>query len=309
MATQTNKQLQAQTNTQMNTQMNTQIDEQRNTQAEKQIDTNTRSEEPILSASQLDKTFPLTKEAADPDKIQHALKKISLTIMPGECVGLVGRSGSGKSTLARIIAGLLPADEGTFSIGGEKVDFHQKESLLSAWQKVQIIFQQPFDSFDPRKTIGWSIKEALESHGRLASTDCPKPQQEISRLLAQVGLSGELKNKYPHEISGGECQRAAIARALAAKPVLLICDEITSALDTVLQRQMTELIASLCQQLQVACLFISHDLGLVRRISHRLLVLDEGQIVESGETVSVLNHPQASETKALLKAEKFLRQT
>lgn len=251
--------------------------------------------EPILDVRDLQKSFSSKKST------KTVLRNISFSVMPGECVGIVGQSGSGKSTLANVIAGLLPANGGSIKLRGQEILHRSEKSLHQAYQHMQMIFQQPYDSFNPRKTIGWSIGEGLKNRG-IAKNSW---EVEIARLLEEVGLAESFKERYPHEISGGECQRAAIARALALKPTFLICDEITSALDTLTQMKIIELLQSLCSRLNIAYLFISHDLSLVRILSQRILVLHEGVIAETGPTKKVLQAPSSLWTKELLDAERF----
>jgi oligopeptide transport system ATP-binding protein len=254
--------------------------------------------EPILEVHNLQKNFSGKKAG------MTLLQNISFSVMPGECVGIVGQSGSGKSTLANVISGLLPANGGSVKLCGQEILYGNAKSLQQAYLYMQMIFQQPYDSFDPRKTIGWSIGEGLKNQG-IGKNPL---KVEIKRLLDVVGLTESIKERYPHEISGGECQRAAIARSLALKPIFLICDEITSALDASTQMKIVELIHSLCNQLNIACLFISHDLSLVRILSQRILVLHEGVIVESGLTKTVLQSPSSLWTKKLLSAERFFKE-
>jgi len=252
--------------------------------------------ESILDVLELQKNFNGKKSTTT------VLQNISFSVMPGECVGVVGQSGSGKSTLAKVIAGLLLANGGSVKLYGREVLYGNAKSLQHAYQHMQMIFQQPYDSFNPRKTIGWSIGEGLKNRG----VDKNSVEVEITQLLDEVGLSESFKDRYPHEISGGESQRAAIARALALKPSFLICDEITSALDASAQMKIIELLQSLCSRLHIACLFISHDLSLVRILSQRVLVLHEGVIVEAGLTKTILQAPSSFWTKQLLEAENFL---
>jgi len=231
------------------------------------------------------------------------LHNISFSVMPGECVGLIGQSGSGKSTLANVISGLLPINGGSVKLCGQEILYGNAKSLQQAYSYMQMIFQQSYESFDPRRTIGWSIGEGLKNQG----IDKNSLKVEIKRLLSVVGLEDSIKERYPHETSGGECQRAAIARALARKPVFLICDEITSALDASTQMKIVELIQSLCNQFNIACLFISHELSLIRILSQRMLVLHEGVIVESGLTKTVLQSPVSLWTKNCCLQRRFLR--
>ncbi|MDD3158028.1 dipeptide/oligopeptide/nickel ABC transporter ATP-binding protein [Anaeromusa sp.] len=255
--------------------------------------------EPVLLVSEVQKTFN-GKNGKKP-----VLQNISFSVMQGECVGVVGQSGSGKSTLAKIIAGLLPADGGRVALGGRQVLYGDDSSLRYAYQHLQMVFQQPYDSFNPRKTLGWSLQEGLKNRGLKSKV----AEEETTKFLQLVGLNESFKARYPHEISGGECQRAAIARALAMQPIFLICDEITSALDASIQLQIIELLQSLCTKLCIACLFISHDLSLIKRLSQKIVVLHDGAIVETGMTAKVLQKPKSRWTQELLKAEEFFNKT
>ena len=187
---------------------------------------------------------------------------INFEISAGECLGVVGRSGCGKSTLARIIARFIPADGGQIILDGQ--DITNEKNLKSVYAKMQMIFQLPEDSFDPRKTLGWSIGEPLRNFN-FTNID-----ERIKNLLAEVGLPADFVEKYPHEVSGGQCQRAAIARAISISPKLLICDEATSALDVTTQAQIVKLLRRLCTEKKIAMLFITHDFKILGEISDKV---------------------------------------
>jgi len=220
---------------------------------------------------------------------------INFSVDAGECVGIVGLSGCGKSTTARIVAKLLNADGGKIFLCGE--DVTGKVDLKKFYSQVQMIFQTPDDSFDPRKTLGWSIAEPLKNYGYKKNID-----EKVSSLLAEVNLPASYAERYPHEVSGGECQRAAVARAIALSPKLLICDEVTSALDENVQAQVVKLIKNLCREKKIACLFITHDLNLLPQIAGRVLVMNGGKIVEEGKTSDVIENPKSDFTRKLIGA-------
>ena len=247
--------------------------------------------QPILEVSHITKTFH-----------EHggrrfcAVNDISLTVRPGECVGIVGESGSGKSTLARIVTRLVLPDSGSVKLCGTELTTAKGAALRAAYRNIKMIFQEPRSSFDPRLTLGESICEALEPvmPGKKAR------MEEAGRLLCSVSLDESFLGLYPGQVSGGECQRAAIARALAQKPKLLICDEATSALDVSVQAQIIVLLNEIRQNQQLSILFISHDLALVSSFCDRLYVLYEGTVVEEGETAQVIQNPRQPYTKKLI---------
>ena len=190
---------------------------------------------------------------------------INFTIEAGECLAVAGRSGCGKSTMARIIARLLPADGGQIFLNG--VDITNTKNLKSVYKNLQMIFQLPEESFDPRRTLGWSIGEPLRNY------NFENVDDRIKNLLAEVGLTADFAERYPHEVSGGQCQRAAIARAISVSPKLLICDEATSALDVTTQTQIVKLLRRLCSEKNLSILFITHDLEILTEIADNVLRL------------------------------------
>jgi ABC-type dipeptide/oligopeptide/nickel transport system ATPase subunit len=192
---------------------------------------------------------------------------INFEIKSGECLSIVGRSGCGKSTLARVIARFIPADGGKIIL--DKQDITNEKNLKSVYAKMQMIFQLPEDSFDPRKTLGWSIGEPLRNF------NFKNIDGRIKNLLAEVGLPADFVEKYPHEVSGGQCQRAAIARAISISPKLLICDEATSALDITTQAQIVKLLRRLCTEKKLAMLFITHDFKILNKISDKIFEMNK----------------------------------
>ena len=198
------------------------------------------------------------------------LDDVSFTIDAGECLGIVGLSGGGKSTLAKIIARLIPSDGGKIFLCGEDITHATGNDF---YRNMQMIFQTPEDSFNPRRTLGASIAEPIKNF--LGKDNL---SGRVAELLMEVGLPKDYAERYPREVSGGECQRAAIARAISINPKLLICDEATSALDVTIQAQIVVLIKKLCVERNIACLFITHDLALLTRLADRGLVLEEAHL-------------------------------
>jgi len=223
-------------------------------------------------------------------------RDVSFEVARGESVALVGESGSGKTTIARCIAGLHPPSDGRILLDGEPLDSGRKRER-EARRRVQIVFQNPYDSLNPRRRIA----DAIERPARLlGGLDKEAARAEVARMLDLVRLPQRLGQRFPRELSGGERQRVAIARALVAGPELLICDEITSALDVSVQAAIVELLNELRVELDLSLLFISHDLGVVAAVCDRVLVLDRGVVCEQGETSQVLLEPQAEYTQSLL---------
>ena len=225
-----------------------------------------------------------------------AVDHLSLSVFENECVGIVGESGCGKSTLARMITRLILPDFGSIRFCGEELTAMKGKELRRAYRNMKMIFQEPRSSFDPRLTLGSSIRDALVP----VMPDKAEQDEEIVRLLGVVGLDARYANAKPYEVSGGECQRAAIARAIAQKPKLLILDEATSALDVSVQAQVVELLNTIRREQNLTYLFISHDLALVSSFCDRTYVLYGGKVVESGKTAEIINHPQEEYTKRLL---------
>ncbi len=228
------------------------------------------------------------------------IENISLAIAPGESVGLVGESGSGKSTLARALLGLDALDSGTLTLDGKRLDLKRPEDRRAVRRKVQLVFQDPYGSFDPRRTIGWSLAEpfALDD----APPDENEQRERVAHYLNEVGLAADFATRYPHEMSGGQRQRAALARALMTEPELLVLDEPVSALDVSVRAQILDLLESLQDKNRVAYLLITHDLTLLRAVTDRALVMQKGRIVEQGRTADILAHPQNAYTQSLLAA-------
>ncbi len=264
-------------------------------------DTARYDEKPILSVKDLLVRFDVRKNLFG--KATHrlsAVQNVSFDIHPGETLALVGESGSGKSTIGRTIQQLQTSMGGEISFAGRTYSSMSAAERFRMRQEVQYIFQDPFASLDPRKTIGFSIAEPINTHGLLSGSRAV--QRRVDELLERVGLSASVANRYPHEFSGGQRQRVCIARALASDPKLIIADEALSALDVSIQAQIINLFMDLQAERGLAYLFISHDMAVVEKISHRVAVLYLGQIMELGSRRQVFETPMHDYTRRLLSA-------
>jgi ABC-type oligopeptide transport system ATPase subunit len=229
----------------------------------------------------------------------RALDHVSLEISTGETLGLVGESGSGKTTLGGAVLGLVPPSAGKIIFDGKEITRASKKERHLLAKDLQVVFQDPYSSLNPSRTIGQTLAEPLIAQ---ASTPRPERTSRVKDMLSRVGLPAEAFDRYPAQFSGGQRQRIAIARALMANPKLVICDEPSSALDLSVQAQILNLLKDLQEELGLAYLFISHDLAVVRHISHRIAVINEGHIVETGSAVQVCTEPRHPYTKELLSA-------
>ena len=249
--------------------------------------------EPVLRVQNLTKTFTRSGQSD-----LTAVNGISFDLLPGECLGIIGESGSGKTTAVNLITRLLDVTEGKLFLDGEDITWKTGKSLRMIYRKMQMVFQTPTDSFDPRRTLGDGIGESLRNCG-MSRHDA---DAQAAQLLERCGLPAAFAGRYPHEVSGGQCQRAAIARALAVKPKVLICDEATSALDVTVQKEILELLNELRREQGTALsiLFICHDISLVQQFCDRVLVMYHGDIVEQGTPDAVICHPQNDYTKRLI---------
>lgn len=225
----------------------------------------------------------------------QAVDRVSLSVAEGETLGLVGESGCGKSTLGRIAAGILTPDTGSVLLGGKPV----MEGERKVTTRVQTVFQDPFASLDPRMKVGEAVAEGPLAHGLVARGDA---RAYVADWFARVGLDPSVADRYPHQFSGGQRQRIAIARALAMKPDLLICDEPVASLDVSIQAQILNLFLQLRRDLGLTCLFISHDLSVVRHVSDRLAVMYLGRVIEIGPADEVFRNPAHPYTAALLES-------
>jgi oligopeptide/dipeptide ABC transporter ATP-binding protein len=229
-----------------------------------------------------------------------AVDGVSFSIAPGETVGLVGESGCGKTTVARALVRLIPVTEGRILYEGRDVTALNGAALRAWRRQVQMVFQDPYSSLDPRMTVAQTIGEAFDLHG-LARNGTER-RNRVEKLLLDVGLDGSHADRYPHELSGGQRQRVGIARALAVEPKLLVCDEPVSALDVSIQAQIVNLLQDLQQRHGLAYLFIAHDLAVVEHLSRRILVMYLGRLVEAGDAREVCRQPRHPYTQALLSA-------
>ena len=244
----------------------------------------------VLKAENLKKVFSAGKRAL------VAVDGVSFALERGQCLGIVGESGSGKSTIARMMTRLTDVTDGTIILNGKDITHVKGKELRDTYREIQMVFQMPMESFDPRRTLGDGIGESLRNR----KVKKAERKARVRALLADCGLSEEFAARYPHQVSGGQCQRAAIARALAVNPSVLICDEATSALDVTVQKQIVELLIRLKQSGSLSFLLICHDLALVQRLCDTVLVLQHGKAVEYGETQQVLLHPQQEYAKRLI---------
>jgi glutathione transport system ATP-binding protein len=230
----------------------------------------------------------------------HAVEEVSFEIYPGETLALVGESGSGKSTIGKTLQQLVEATSGTISFAGRDISTLDRAGRQRLRQEIQYIFQDPYASLDPRKTIGFSIAEPIVTHGLFTGAAALK--RRVAELLECVGLQPDHVHRYPHEFSGGQRQRICIARALACNPKLVIADESVSALDVSVQAQIIDLLMALQAQRGLAYLFITHDMAVVEKISHRVAVMYLGQIVEIGPRQDIFERPEHPYTRKLLAA-------
>lgn len=227
-----------------------------------------------------------------------AVDQISFCIKKGECVAIVGESGSGKTTTAKILTQLIHPDSGNVFLDGIEYIFAKGKLRKEFYTKIQMVFQMPQDSFDPRRSLGDGIMESMRNHGMTKK----EAQKRMIELLQMVELAPEYAKRYPHQVSGGQCQRAAIARALAIAPKLIVCDEATSALDVTVQAQIVTLLKKLKQEMGLSLLFISHDLGVVQNLCDRVLVMYQGRIVEEGTPDCIIQKPKEDYTKKLIES-------
>ena len=229
----------------------------------------------------------------------QAIDGISFSLAQRELLGIVGESGSGKSTVAKLLTGLHTPTGGKILLDGKDITHAVGKERRTLYTRIQMVFQDAVGSFNPRRTVGAMIGETI---CRLCTPDARATEKRVAELLTEVGLPSSYANRYPHEMSGGECQRAAIARAMAVHPEILVCDEATSALDVSVQAKIIALLLHLQREHGMSLLFISHDLPLVSSIADRVLIMENGRIVEQGETSRVLREPSEDYTRNLLQA-------
>lgn len=244
----------------------------------------------VLRAENLKKVFVSGK------KEFTAVDDVSFELKRGECLGIVGESGSGKSTIAQMITHLEAATEGRIFLKEQDITHARGKALRDIYQDIQMVFQMPMESFDPRRTLGDGIGESLRNMG----INRAETRKRVENLFERCGLDAEYAGRYPHQVSGGQCQRAAIARALAVSPDILICDEATSALDVTVQKQILELLTELKQKENLSFILICHDLALVQAFCDKALVLYHGKTVEYGTPDDIIDHPKMDYTKKLI---------
>ena len=258
---------------------------------------------PILSVRDLRLHFDVKDPKGwpwTPARPLRAVDGISFELRAGETLGIVGESGCGKSTLARAILNLLPANAGSIAWMGREMRGAPEHEWLTMRREAQMIFQDPLASLDPRMTVAQIIAEPLRTHR--PGMDAEQTLARVRAMMHRVGLSGQQINRYPHEFSGGQCQRIGIARALILEPKLIICDEPVSALDVSIQAQIINLLRELQQSMGLALIFIAHDLAVVKHISHRILVMYLGRSMELAHKQALYAEPRHPYTRALLSA-------
>lgn len=255
----------------------------------------------IMKVEHLSKSFVIrSKKLTEKNKLLHALSDVSFELYEGETLGIIGESGCGKSTLGRCLVKLHKPSEGVISYNGKDIwnlpDYEKKQ----ARRDIQMIFQDPYSSLDPRKTAAYSIEEAMKVH-KIGETARERRQRALE-ALQEVGLDIQHMERYPHEFSGGQRQRVNIARALSIEPKIIVCDEPVSALDVSIQAQVINLFRRLQKQFGLTYVFISHDLGIIKYISDRIIIMYLGRIMESYTSEGIYADPKHPYTKALLSA-------
>ncbi|MDO4647803.1 MAG: dipeptide/oligopeptide/nickel ABC transporter ATP-binding protein [Eubacteriales bacterium] len=251
-------------------------------------------EKPILELQKVNKIF-----AAGKENTLHAVKDVSFSLNPGESIGIVGESGSGKSTIARMVMGLTDVTSGKILLDGEDITNYSRKKMRDVYQKVQLVFQDPYSVFSPRMTVGTFLEEGMVYIRKMRRPDAAR---EAERLMQLVELSPELLERLPHELSGGQLQRVAIARGISVNPKLLVLDEATSALDVSVQKQIMELLVRLKKERSLSYLIVGHDLAVVRSITNRILVMYEGRIVEECSSEHLLTEAKEPYTQKLLRS-------
>jgi oligopeptide transport system ATP-binding protein len=259
------------------------------------------SAEPLLEVDNLVKHFPIKKGLLIDREVDQvrAVDDVSLTVGRGETLGLVGESGSGKSTLCRTVLQLLEPTSGSVRFEGSEIAGLSRRRMQPYRRQMQMVFQDPYASLNPRKRVGQIVGDPLKLQGVASGGEL---RTQVQELLERVGLSSEHYNRFPHEFSGGQRQRIGIARAIALKPKLIVADEPVSALDVSIQAQIINLLDDLQDELGLTYLFVAHDIGIVRHISDRIAVMHNGKIVETGSADQVCEQPTDFYTKQLLAA-------
>jgi oligopeptide transport system ATP-binding protein len=257
--------------------------------------------EPLLEVTDLVKHFPIKRGLVIDREVDQvrAVDGVSFSVRPGETLGLVGESGCGKSTLCRAALQLLEPTSGSVRFEGREIAGLSRRAMRPLRREMQMVFQDPYASLNPRKRIGQIVGDPLKLQGIARGTDL---RQRVQELLERVGLSPEHYDRFPHEFSGGQRQRIGIARALSPAPKLIVADEPVSALDVSIQAQIVNLLADLQDELGLTYVFVAHDIGVVRHVSDRIAVMYEGKIVEQGPANQVCEQPNHAYTKQLLAA-------
>ncbi|MGH7319337.1 MAG: ABC transporter ATP-binding protein [Candidatus Rokuibacteriota bacterium] len=254
---------------------------------------------PLLEVERLSRHFVVERTLLGRARaVLHAVDDVSFAIAPGETLGLVGESGCGKTTVSRLILRLLPPTAGRIRFDGDDITDVPERELRHFRQAVQVVFQDPYSSLNPRLRVRDIVGEPLRNFGATS----PAITGRVDELLETVGLPASYMTRFPHALSGGQRQRVAIARALALRPRLMICDEAVSSLDVSIQAQILNLLADLQRQLHLGILFISHNLAVVRHVSHRVAVMYLGRLVELAAEAELFEHPQHPYTRALIAA-------
>jgi len=252
----------------------------------------------ILQVDDLSLHFKISRGLFKSPILVKAVENISFSLFKGETLGIVGESGSGKSSVCRLILKLINKTSGSISWFNKDINILNSNELKKFRKSVQVIFQDPYGSLDPRMTIGKIISEPLDIYRKNLKTR--EKEELVINAMKDVGLSSELFNRYPHELSGGQCQRVGIARSLINKPSVLICDEPVSALDLSIQAQILDLIKILKDKYNLTIIFVSHDLTIVKSICDRVIVLKDGNIIESNSTINLFKNPESNYTKKLI---------
>jgi oligopeptide/dipeptide ABC transporter ATP-binding protein len=252
------------------------------------------SAQPLLAVDHLRVEYPVRRRGQ-----VRAVDNVAFAIGSGETVGLVGESGSGKSSIANAVLGFAPVSAGSIAFGGEDIVGASRDRRRRLSASLQVVFQNPYSSLNPARTIGQTLSETLRPHG---TSSKPEAGERVASILERVGLDPAAADRYPHQFSGGQRQRIAIARALIVRPRLVICDEPVSSLDLSVQAQVLNLLRSFQDELGLSYLFISHDLAVVRHIATRVVVLYRGRVMEAGPAAVVYDHPAHPYTRALLQS-------
>jgi oligopeptide/dipeptide ABC transporter ATP-binding protein len=260
-----------------------------------------RTATPLIDVETVRVHFPVPRAGwLGKREVLRAVDGVDLTLAPGETLGVVGESGSGKSTLARAILKLVPATAGSIAVLGQDLAALSPAGLRALKRNLQVVFQDPLAALNPRMTVGDIVSEPLWTHR--PELDASEVKAQVVEVLRRVGLTGRELNRYPHEFSGGQCQRIGIARALVLKPKVIICDEPVSALDVSIQREIVQLLLELRREFGLALVFIAHDLAVVRQLSHRVMVMYLGRVMEIASGDDLYTHPRHPYTRALMSA-------